>query len=124
MAIKKELLKLKEIDVWSLLLFTLFKMRDIPEFASLSELVYLLPKDSLLNLCKYYGGMTISIPTIDELENLVYVLLLYNYVNIEKVPYDDAIKNIGFKSSELRKVKANYDRVCSILDNYEFKQRT
>ena len=121
---KKDILKLKEVDTWSLVLFTLFKMRDVPEFSALSELVYILPKDSLLSLCKYYGGSQIKIPTIEELEDLVYALLLYEYVDIEKMPYDDAIKLIGFKSSELRKVRANYLKICEVLDKYEFQPRT
>ena len=121
---KKDILKLKEVDTWSLVLFTLFKMHSVPEFSALSELVYILDRESLLNLCKYYGGMTIKIPTVDELENLVYALLLYEYVDIEHVPYDEAIKLIGFKSSELRRVKSDYLKVCSVLDKYDFQQRT
>ena len=50
MKIKEELAKLKDIDVYSLMLFAMFKLRDIPEYASLSEMVYILDKDSLLKL--------------------------------------------------------------------------
>ena len=62
--------KLKYIDVYSLMLFAMFKLRDIPEYASLSEMVYILDKDSLLKLCEYFGGLTIKIPTIEELESI------------------------------------------------------
>ena len=55
MKIKEELAKLKDIDVYSLMLFAMFKLRDIPEYASLSEMVYILDKDSLLKLCEYFG---------------------------------------------------------------------
>ena len=121
--IKEELSTLKETDIYSLILFSLFKLRNIPEYASLSELVYILDRESLLKLCEYFGGMTLKIPTIQELESLVYVLVLYQYVNIDGMNYDDAIKLIGYKSSDLKRVKADYRRLCSILDEYDFKRR-
>lgn len=123
MRIKNNLATLKDTDIWSLILFALYKIRNIPEYSSLSELVYILDKSSVLKLCEYYGGMTLRIPTVDELEYLVYVLVLYQYVNVDKVPYEEAIKQIGFKSSELRRVKADYNKVCEVLSNYEFSTR-
>ena len=123
MSIRKELKNLKEIDIYSLILFALFKLKDIPEYATLSELAYILDKDNLLKLCEYFGGMTITIPTIDELESIVYSLILYQYVNVDKMSYPEALKIIGHKSSDLRKVKSNYNKLCTILEQYEFKSR-
>lgn len=121
--IKEELSTLKEVDIYSLMLFSLFKLREVPEYASLSELVYILDKDSLLKLCEYFGGMTLKIPTIEELESLVYTLVLYQYVNIDGMKYEDAIKLIGHNSSDLKQVKADYRKLCCILERYEFKNR-
>jgi len=117
--IKEESLKLKEMEIYSLMLFVLFKLRDIPEYASLSELAFILDKDNLLKLCEYFGGVTITIPTIDELESLVYSLVLYQYVDVEKMSYKDAIDIIGHKSSDLRKVKSDYNRMKDILSKYK-----
>lgn len=122
MKIKEELEKLKSVDVYSLLMFALFKLRDIPEYATLSELVYLIDRENLLKLCEYFGGLTISIPTIDELESLVYSLLLFQYVDIDKMKYDDAIELIGHKSSDLRKVKADYVSLKELLGKYDFNR--
>lgn len=123
MRIKKDIATLKDTDIWSLVLFALYKIRSIPEYSSLSELVYILDRKSVLKLCEYYGGMTIRIPTVEELEFLVYVLVLYQKVNIEKMKYEDAVAEIGFKSSELRRVKSDYIKICEVLDKYEFKTR-
>ena len=65
---------LKKRDVYSLMLFVLYKLRDIPEYSSISELAYILDKDNLLRLCEYFGGITLTIPTIDELESIIYSL--------------------------------------------------
>lgn len=121
--IKEELAKLKDSDIYSLIMFALFKIRDIPEYSAISELSYLLDKKNLLNLCEYFGGVTLRIPTIDELETLVYSLILYQWVNIENMPYDEAIAQIGYKSSDLREVKSNYLHLCDILDKYTFNAR-
>lgn len=121
--IKEELNKLNKMDIYSLILFSLFKLRKIPEYSALSELVYILDKDSLLKLCEYFGGTTIKIPTIKELENLVYILVLYQYVNIEKMKYEDAVKIIGFNSSDLKRVKSDYKKLCDIIEEYDIKTR-
>ena len=124
MKIKENLLTLKETDMWSLVLFALYKVRDLPEMSTISELAYVLDKDSVLKLCEYFGGMTIKIPTVEELENLVYALVLYQYVNLGNMAYDDAIKLIGKDEIHLRAVKSAYSGLCKILDKYEFRGRT
>lgn len=120
MILKERLNNLKSKDVYSLLFFALYKIRDIPEYSSLSELVYVLDKDSMLNLCEIFGGQTITIPTVYELESLVYSLLLYQYVKIDGMDYEEALKLIGHESKELRAVKKQYKALCEVLDNYTF----
>lgn len=117
-----ELLSIKELDIYSLILFALFKLRDIPDYLVLSELIYVLDKDSMLKLCEYFGGTTIHIPTIDELESILYSLLLYQYVNIQKMEYDKAVELLGQKSSKLRKIKSDYIKLESVLSNYSFNK--
>lgn len=114
---------LKKRDVYSLMLFVLYKLRDIPEYSSISELAYILDKDNLLRLCEYFGGITLTIPTIDELESIIYSLLLYQYVNIENIEYSEAIKLLGCDSESLRKVKSDYKKLLKILDSYSFNAR-
>ena len=116
--IKDELLNVKELDIYSLILFALFKLRNIPDYAVLSELVYILDKNSLLKLCEYFGGLTLQIPTIEDLESLVYSLLLYQYIDIDNMEYDDAVKLLGAESKDLRKVKSDYQKLSSILSEY------
>lgn len=120
MTIKQELNKLKEIDVYSMMLFALYKMKDMEEYSVLSELAYVVDKQNLLNLCEYFGGLTIRIPTIDELESLLNSMMIYQYVEIDGMSYDDAVKSIGFDSSELRSIKKDYLKLCKILNNYSF----
>ncbi len=123
MRIKERLLTFKDVDIWSLMLFTLYKIKDLPEYSPISELAYILDKDNMLKLCEYFGGLTIKIPTIDELEEIVYALVLYQYVNIDGMEYDEAVKLLGEKSSNLRNIKSGYLKVCDVLNTYEFSKR-
>ena len=124
MSIKQELEKLKEIDVWSLMLFVLFKVKDVPEFSSLSELAYILDKKNLVKFLEYFGGSTIKVPTIDELESMIYGLLLYQYVDIEKMPLDDAITVLRVDEEKEKECRKNYKKVQTILQQYTFEPRS
>lgn len=121
--IKSSLLRLKERDLYSLSLFCLYKLINVKEYSSLSELAYVLDKNSLLKLCEYFGGQTITIPTINELEDLVYALLLYQWVKIEGKEYRNAIESIAPSVHDLRNVKAIYYKLLEVLDKYTFDLR-
>lgn len=118
--IKNNIENFKQTDFYSLLLFALYKSIEIPEYSSLSQLAYVLDQENLLNLCEYFGGQTIKIPTVKELEDLVYSLLLYQYVKVDHIDYDSAVSLIGHKSCDLRQVKKHYVELCSVMDNYSF----
>lgn len=123
MKIKDEIATLKDTDIYSLMMFVLFKIKDIPEYSALSELSFILNKESLLTLCEYYGGLTIKIPTIQELELLINALLLYQLIDVQGNSYETAIKILGSGSSELRVIKQTYLKVREVMSNYEFKPR-
>ena len=118
--IKSNIENLKQADFYSLLLFALYKINEVPEYSSLSQLAYVLDQTNFLNLCEYFGGQTIKIPTISEMESLVYSLLLYQYVKIDGIKYEEALDLIGHKSCDLRQVKKKYNALCKVLENYTF----
>ena len=120
-SLRKDLDNLKMTDTFSLILFVLYKLRDVKEYSAISELAYILDKDSLLSLCEYFGGVTIKIPTVDELESIVNSLLMYQYINLDGIPYNEAVKKIGFESHQLRKIKKDYNKICTILEGYSLK---
>lgn len=124
MSIKDELSKLKTPDMWSLMLFVLYKVREIPEFAGLSELAYVMDKKNLLKFCEYFGGTTITVPRIEELEMLVYGLLLYQYVDIEHILFEDAVELISRNDVDISSVKTNYHKIKDVLETYDFTPRT
>ena len=120
MKIKSELQNLQETDIYSLMLFALYKMSGDPTQAALSQLAYILDKDNLLKLCEFFGGMTLRIPTIEELETLIYSLLIYQRVDIEKEDYNNVVEDIKKKSINGKSAVKQYENVKTLLSHYNF----
>ena len=112
---------LSKTDIYSLMLFTLYKMQDLPEYSTLSELCYILDGDNLSKFLSYFGGMTIKVPTLREMRLLVQALLLYQYVNIEEGDYNDALKALADEFSE-EEIKTVYDKIVEVIRDYDFRR--
>lgn len=117
--INNEIDSLKNQEFYSLLLFVLFKLRDNKEYSTLSELAYILEKEDFLNICEYFGGLTVKIPTIEELKELIRLLILYQSVRLNGQNIDDAINSLGYK--KFKNLKSNYREIESIMEKYQFK---
>lgn len=120
--ISEKLNELKATDVYSLLLFAIYKLLDNPKYSTLSELSYILDKDNLLKFLTYYGGKTISIPTLEELSLLLDALFLYNYVNLNNLEFAEALKLLDKSNSQQKEVIELYKVICNILLKYNFKR--
>lgn len=120
--INKELDNLKDSDILSFILFALFKLKDAPEYSGLSELAYILDKENLFKLCEYFGGLTLRIPTIFELETLIHALLIYKYIDIDKQDIDQVFSQLPSEMSK-RDVKKCYLQVKELLTDYNITSR-
>lgn len=117
MNIKKELDALSTEDIYSLMLFVLYKSTEIPQYSALSQLAYILDKDSLLKLCEFYGGLTIKIPTISQLQNLLEGLLMYQLVDLQHENFEEV-------SQQFEKgVSDSYIYIKQILKDYQFNSK-
>lgn len=124
MSIKQELSNLKEQDLWSFMLFVLFKVKDVPEYSGLSELAFILDKKNMLKLCEYFGGCTITVPRIEEFEMLLYGMLLYQCVDIEHKSLEEAIKLLNNDDLDTTILKQNYRKIKEVLADYQFTSRS
>lgn len=115
---------LKDTDIYSLSMFLLYKLSEIPEYTTASELPYVLDKKNLLRLCEYFGGTTIKIPTVDEIQSLMCLLLLYQYVKVDNIDYDTALKVVGYDMKDYRTIRKSFNKLCKVLDDYDVKPRT
>ncbi len=122
-SIKENLNTLELSDVYSLMLFVLYKVQDIPEYAVLSELCYLLDSRSLTRLFTYFAGKTITIPTESEFKILTNALLLYQKVNLDRKSYSDAIAELkDLTAKEKTSVTNLYLQIIDIMNNYNINR--
>lgn len=116
--------KFKEPDVYAILCGFLYEFKEIPEYSILSELIYLMDSKSFINLIKYFEGQTIRIPTKEEFQSAIKVLLLLQYFEIEKKPWRESLQLAGFQTSEGRSAQKKLDKLKETLNTYNFTNRS
>lgn len=117
----KELDNLTVTDTYSLIMFALYKLKDNPKYSTLSELTYLVDRQSLLAIIEYFGGLTITIPSAKELRVLLNALTIYEQVNISKTQdLNKLLKDLDKKGYDKEELLEAYATVSDILKNYDF----
>lgn len=120
--IVKGLNELSTKDIYSMTLFALYKLKDNPQYATLSELVYVLDKDSLFDFLSVFEGLTIKVPKLSELHEVVYGLMLFTLVNVQGIPYDEAFSQVWMPTMDKEALKKSYETICGVMDVNEFKR--
>lgn len=118
-SIKANLNNLHLSDIYSLMLFITYKLQDIPDYAVLSELCYLLDGANLTRLLTYFAGKTIKVPTNEEFATMSKALLLYQYINLEGKSLSEAqakIENVTPKQKD--KITELYLQIIPIMKQY------
>ena len=118
-SVKTNLDNLHLSDVYSLMLFVLYKVQDIPDYATLSELCYLLDGSNINRLFTYFAGQTITFPTKEEMSILSNALLLYQYVQIDGMTYTDGAEKLtGLTNSQRKQVLDLYLKLLPVMLEY------
>lgn len=120
MNMNTEIEKLSTSDIYSLMLFALYKLKDTKEYSALSQLAYILDKEDLLKLCQFFGGLTITIPTIEQLNEVLNALLLFQKVDIEKQDFKIVLGQIRNEIGRTDPLVKTYAILKNILSNYSF----
>lgn len=122
-SIKANLNSLHLSDVYSLMLFCLYKVQDIPEYAVLSELCYLLDGSNLTRLLTYFAGKTITIPSEKDFAVLTNALLIYQYVNIDMMTLTDAVKKLGDLTAKQKDdIMDMYLQIIPVIKQYNINR--
>ena len=115
-SIKKSLDNLHLSDIYSLMLFICYKIQDIPDYAMLSELCYLLDGANLTRLLTYFAGKTVTFPTEEEFAVLSKALLLYQYVSLDGKSLTEAYSKLGdMTAKQKEKVTDLYLKIIPIM---------
>lgn len=122
--IRDSLENFRVVDVYSFILFALYKMSDLPEYATLSELVYTMDRKSLFNFLECFGGTTIRVPTTRELKLVVNALLVYKLVNIEGKDLNVVIRTLDTQGFQISDILNVYKDISELLKDYTFTRET
>lgn len=80
---------------------------DVPEFSWLPELFCIVGHEKLIKLCKYAGGETIQVPTLEQLSNSVESIQWY---------YDVYVKGTSSVSDIPSKYVDMVNRIAGVLN--------
>lgn len=117
--LRKSLNSLHLSDIYSLMLFVLYKVQEIPEYALVSELCFLLDGSNLTRLLTYFAGKTVTFPTEKEMALVSNAMLLYQYINLDGMELPAAQKKLeGLTATQKQKVTDLYLKLIPIMKNY------
>lgn len=118
----KALEEMDKKDIYSLILFVLYKLKQIPEYSTLSELTYVLDNENFIKLINYYGGKTIKIPSVNDLKNILDALLVYERTQNTEEPLEDVLKEVGVNKRDKQEVIKLLTLIPELLNDYDFKR--
>ena len=109
---------LKEDDLISILLYAIYKMSNDGEYSTLSELIYVLDRNTLYKLCSIFGGVTLKIPTLTELKIFIGALVVYQSMVEEGTSFNTAFNKTNLDISYKKEVFNIYNILTDIISNY------
>lgn len=112
-----------DTDTYAILCSFLYDLRNVPEYATISELCYMMQSDDLKKFLAYFSGRTIRIPTVEEFNEAMMTLKLYQSYHIEKRPWRECVLLAGFNSNNGKKAKNLLTKLEQTLENYNIGNR-
>lgn len=123
MFIDLDLDKLSQPEVYSLICESLYSLKENPKYSIISELAFILDKNSFMKFVKYFGGMTITIPTMEEFKETISLLLLYQAVEVDKLSWRKALEVAGFSLEQSRSVQRKLAILKKSINSYKAGKR-
>lgn len=120
--ILKALEELNKKDIYSLILFVLYKLKNISEYSVLSELIYILDGESFARFMSYFEDQTIKVPKIQDLKDIINALLFYERKTNSELLEEDIFKELEIAKKDQSKIKSILDLISEIIKEYDFKR--
>lgn len=110
-------------DIYSVASALLYMLKDNPKYKAMSELFYLTDYDSFIRMVKYFGGQTITIPTFEELDEVLRILLVYQYSEVEELPWKEVLEKSGVPEEESLSTRSKLIVLKKFLSDYKIGGR-
>lgn len=120
--ILKALEELNKQDIYSLILFTLYRLKDVSEYSILSELIYILDEKSFSRFLSYFEGQTIKIPRISDLKSIINALLFYERKSNTNMTDDEILADLNISERDKSSLYETINLISEIIKEYDFKR--
>lgn len=114
--------ELNKKDIYSLILFILYRLKNISEYSILSELIYILDEASFARFLSYFEGQTIKVPKIQELKDIINTLIFYERKTNTLLSDEEIFQEIGVDKKDADKIYTTLNLISEIIKDYEFKE--
>lgn len=111
-------------DVFAVATALLYSLKDSPQYSIVSELFYILDYDNFIRLIKYFGGSEIRIPSSEEINSILKLLLLYQYREVEEFSWEDSLRKAGISQDESRSARTKLNSLINILKSQDIGRRS
>lgn len=118
----KALEELDKKDIYSLLLELLIRMKGDPKYSTLGELAYILDNENFIKFLNYFGGQTITVPTVKQLSGVLAAITVYVYQQDGDKPLPEVMKEVGVAPRDRDEVLEVLNLIPQLVTNYDFKR--
>lgn len=115
--------RLQKEDLYSVATALLYTLKDTPQYSTMSELFYILDYPNFLKMIKYFGGQEIRIPSHEEINEMLVVLLLYQYRKVEELPWDECLRKVNADKEQSKSLRSKVSTLSSLLKSQEIGGR-
>ena len=123
MFVDKDISKLSQPETYSLICESLYALRANPKYSIISELAYILSKDSFIKFIKYFGGTTVTVPSFEEFKDTIKLLLLYQAHEIDKLPWRTALIEAGYSLENSRSAQRKLAILKKTIQEFKSGER-
>ena len=103
--------------VYTLALGLLYVLKEEETYSSLSRIAFVLDRKSFDNLIDNLGGMTITIPTREEVNSMIKALVYYQIRYLENKSFSEACRLSGADLKDIKKVNSYAKKIKLFFDS-------
>lgn len=114
---------LNKEDLFSVASALLYSLKGTPQYSTMSELFYILDYNNFIKLIKYFGGKTIKVPSSNEISEMMKILLLYQYREVEGYDWKECLNLVGVPESESQSARSKVNQLIKIFNIQQIGNR-
>ena len=117
---QKDFQTLNQSDSYAVICELLYALKENPKYSVMSELAYILDKESFIKFIKYFGGTELRVPSVEEFRETIQTILLYQYFKIDNLSWKDSLEKANIEKKDTRKFQKALMTFDDVLRDTQF----